>query len=414
MRIRTAALAAALLVTTATATTAAADPTIDHVNNPIVGLLNNPTIELSDKRACERPRPSPSVPPLDPAAMRAAIAGLPDADHSGALVRVRGTAGCWDGASGVADVRSGRAVPLNARFRIGSMTKVFTATAALHLAARGDLDLDATVQHYAPGLLPEDYPPVPVRTLLDHTHGLPGVPIDHKDPDWFLAHRFDTWTPRAMFDLAFTERPVEFPPGAKQHYGNIGYLVLGAVIEEVTGRPYAETVHDAVIAPLRLTGTSFPGARTRVPGPHARAYEVRDGRYVDVTEANPTYQWAAAEAISTTEDLDRLLVALITGRLLPPAQNAVLFTVPDVPAYDGDDDPANDVPAHRGGGLDRLAIGPVVFWGKTGDRPGYNNGFGATEDLARRVVFSVNTLHMGVPEQPAVSRRVILAAAGLA
>ncbi|GGS24017.1 serine hydrolase [Actinokineospora fastidiosa] len=388
MRIRTAALAAALLVglTTATATTATA---------------TTPQAATA------------SVPPLDPAAMRAAISDLGD-DTSGALVRVRGWAGCWDGTAGVADIRTGRPVPIDGRFRIGSITKVFTAVAALRLAADGELDLDRTVQHYVPGLLPERYPPIPVRTLLDHTSGLPGVPIDHKDPDWFLAHRFDTWTPRQMFDLAFTDREMEFAPGTKQHYGNIGYLVLGAVIEEVTGRPYAETVRDAVVKPLRLRGTSFPGAKTGIPGPHAHGYELVDGQYVDITEANPTYQWSAAEAISTAEDLDRFLVALITGRLLPREQNAVLFAVPDVPTFDGDDDPANDVPAQRGGGLDRFQVGDVLFWGKTGDRPGYNNGIGATPDLARRVVFSVNTLHMGVPEQPRVSQRVIVAAAGLA
>lgn len=360
------------------------------------------------------------VPPLDPAALRAAIAGLPNDEASGALLQVRGRAGSWHGTSGVANVHTGQPVPHDGRFRIGSMTKTFTATAALQLAARGRLDLDRTVASYAPDLLPRDYPPITVRHLLTYTSGLPGMDIDHKDPVWFLANRFVTWTPRQLFDLAFwTEagevKPLLFEPGDMQHYGNIDYLVLGAVIEKVTGRPYGAAIRDGIIRPLHLTATSVPGADPMIHGPHARGYQLMpDGTYVDITEANPTYQWAAAEMISNAPDLDRFLTALLSGRLLPRAQTALLFAVPDVPAFDGDDDPTNNPDAHLGHGLAKLAVGDVVFWGKTGDRPGYNSGMAATADLSRRAVFSVNTLQMGGSEQPEVTKRIVAAVAGLA
>jgi D-alanyl-D-alanine carboxypeptidase len=356
--------------------------------------------------------------PLDPAALRAAIAGLPDHEASGALLQVRGSAG-WQGTSGVGNVHTGQPVPQDGRFRIGSMTKTFTATAALQLVARGRLDLDRTVRSYAPDLLPRDYPPITVRHLLTYTSGLPGLDIDHKDPTWFLANRFVTWTPRQLFDLAFwrdgAPKPMLFAPGTMQHYGNIDYLVLGAVIEKVTGRPYGAAVRDGVLRPLHLSATSVPGTDTRIRGPHSHGYELMpDGSYVDITAANPTYQWAAAEMISNAPDLDRFLTALLSGRLLPPAQTALLFAVPDVPAFDGDQDPDNNPRAHLGYGLARLPVGDLVFWGKTGDRPGYNNGMAATADLTRRVVFSVNTLHMGGSEQPEITKRIIAAVAGLA
>ena len=118
--------------------------------------------------------------------------------------------------------------------------------------------------------------------------------------------------------------------------------------------------------------------------------------------------------ISNAPDLDRFLAALMSGRLLPPAQTALLFEVPDVPLYAGDDDPANDQHAYLGHGLAHLAVGPFVFWGKTGDRPGYNNGMAATKDLTRRAVFSVNTLHMGGAEQPKVTPKIVAAVTGLA
>lgn len=358
------------------------------------------------------PAAADSLPELDTAALEAAIAGLPNDEASGALLQVRGAAGEWRGTSGVANVHTGQPVPRNGRFRIGSMTKAFTATAALQLVARGKLRLDRTVQSYVPDLLPAEYPPITVDNLLTYTSGLPGLGIDHKDPTWFLAHRFDTWTPRQLFELAFWEesgavKPMLFGPGDEQHYGNIDYLVLGAVIEEVTGRPYGDAIRNGIIRPLHLSATSVPDADTKIRGPHARGYEEQDGTYTDITEANPTYQWAAAEMISNAPDLDRFLSALISGRLLPPAQTALLFEIPDVPAHGG-----GGVRAHLGHGLAKLMAGDIEYWGKTGDRPGYNSGMAATRDLERRVVFSVNTLHMGGAEMPRIAQRIVGAVSG--
>lgn len=351
--------------------------------------------------------PTPSTDalvPLDPAALSQAIAGLPDGEATGALVRISGSAGRWQGTSGAADLHTGRAVPRDARFRIGSITKAFTSTAVLQLAARGRIDLNRTVDSYLPDLLPKNYPPITIRQLINYTSGLPGVPINHKDPTWFLVHRFDTFTPLQLVKLATTDRSMEFDPGTEQRYGNIGHLVAGMVIEKVTGRPYGETIRNLIIRPLRLSGTSVPGSDTRIRGPHAHGYEaVTETNYVDVTEANPTFQWAAAEMISTSGDLDRFLVALMSGRLLPPAQQAEVFTLPKV---------SN---ARFSSVLARFTKDgqqPEV-WGKTGDRPGYNSAMVATRDLRRVLVYSINTTHMGGAEQPAVGSRIIKAGMGL-
>jgi D-alanyl-D-alanine carboxypeptidase len=350
---------------------------------------------------------------LDPAKLAAAIAGLPNDEASGALLQVRGEDGCWQGTSGVADIHTGQRVPIDGRFRIGSMTKSFTATAALQLVARGKLKLDRTVQSYAPDVLPAEYPPITIDQLLSYTSGLPSADIDHKDPAWFLVHRFDTWTPQQLFGLSFhtdagAVKPLLFAPGAQQNYGNIDYLVLGAVMEKVTGRPYGEAITNGVIRPLHLTATTVPGTDAKIHGPHANGYELQNGSYVDITDANPTYQWSAAEIISNAPDLDRFLTALLSGRLLPPAQTKLLFEIPDVNLY------GTDQPAYLGHGIARFQVGGFDFWGKTGDRPGYNNGMAATRDLTRRAVFSVNTLHMGGAEQPAVTQKIIAAVAGLA
>ncbi|MFT7841523.1 serine hydrolase domain-containing protein [Saccharothrix sp. BKS2] len=350
--------------------------------------------------------PSGTTPPgPDRDALRAAVAPLPDDEASGALVRVSGHRGSWRGSGGVARLGTRQPVHPDGRFRVGSITKLFTATAALKLAGSGRLDLDRTVQHYLPGLLTPDFKPVTVRQLLDHTHGIAGHGLPHKDPDWFLAHRYDTFDPREVVELGVARGP-RFDPGTRQEYGNAGYLVAGLVIEAVTGRPYAETVREEVIRPLGLRDTHLPGADPRIRGPHAHGYERTATGHVDVTETNPTLQWAAAEAVSSAPDLDRFLGALLRGDFLTPAQRAELLTVPDAPAVPGTNAPGT---AHALG-ITRIELAPgLVVWGKSGDRPGYNNGVAGTADGARTLVYSVNTLRMG-GDQPDAAVRIITAA----
>jgi D-alanyl-D-alanine carboxypeptidase len=141
------------------------------------------------------------------APMRDAIAGLPDGSAgtpptaTAAQVRVSGPAGCWEGRSGVADVRTGIPVPVGARFRIGSITKTFTATVVLQLAGEGRLHLDAPVNQYLPGFLPAAYAKATVRHLLDHRTGLPS-PSWPDSVEWQIEHRFDRYTPERLVGMA--------------------------------------------------------------------------------------------------------------------------------------------------------------------------------------------------------------------
>ncbi|SHG80766.1 serine hydrolase domain-containing protein [Streptoalloteichus hindustanus] len=351
-----------------------------------------------------------ALPERDQKALRDAIAGLPNDEASGALVRVSGDAGCWSGTSGFAEKNSGRPVPKNGRFRIGSMTKTFTAVAVLQLVAEGRVELDRPIQHYLPDLLPADRPPITVRQVLTYTSGIQGLAVNSKDAAWFFEHRYDTFRPGEQLD---TRAPLLFQPGQKQKYGNADYIVAGLLIEKVTGQRWEKVIENRILRPFGLGDTEAPGRNTKIRGPHAHAYEAvtRDGEteLVDVTEANPSLQWSAASMISSAADLDQFLTALFGGKILPKEQLDVMLSVPDVPTYDGDDDPSNDVKAVHSAGLTKMKLNGQTVWGKSGDRPGYNNGMGATPDLRRRLVFSVNTLHMG-QGQPVVAQRVIAAA----
>ncbi|MEV0565323.1 serine hydrolase domain-containing protein [Dactylosporangium sp. NPDC050588] len=337
-----------------------------------------------------------------------AIAGLPDAEASGALLLLHDAGGCRQGAAGIADVRTGRTVPVDGRFRIGSMTKTFTAVVTLQLVAEGRLDLDGTVQHYLPDLLPAGTAPVTVRQVLTYTSGINHVEVPNKQSAWFLEHRYDRWAEGSQIDTA---KPLAFTPGTKQRYGNVDYIVAGLLIEKVTGRTWESQIQRRIVEPLGLRGTTAPGRDVEVRGPHAHGYEATAAGWVDVTRADTSLQWSAASIVSTAPDLDRFMVALFSGRLVPEPQLSEMFTVPaGIKLYDGNDDPSDDKDAVYSAGLTKLPVGPLTLWGKSGDRPGYNNGMAATRDLSSRLVFSVNTLHMGGSDQPVRSQRIIAAA----
>ncbi|MCP3104630.1 beta-lactamase family protein [Myxococcus sp. K15C18031901] len=348
--------------------------------------------------------PVPStLAPLDRAALRQVIAGPVDSGACAAQVRVSGPEGRWLGTSGLADLRTGAPVPADGRFRIGALTQTFTATVVLQLAAERRVDLERPIQHYLPGLLPPTHGLVTVRQLLDHTHGLAAVPHPARDPAWFFENRFRRWTPREVVALALAQGP-HFTPGTRQEEGDTGYFVAGLLIEKLTGRPFAQAVRERLLAPLHLRDTSVPGNDPTLPGPHARGYEsIDDGdgarRHVDVTEANASWAWAAGEMISSTADLDTFLVALFRGGLLPEAQLEELFTVPDVPLVGGGQ-------ALHSAGLTRWTLEGLTLWGQRGASPGYVSGMLATRDVRRRLIYSLNTLHMA-RTRPALADRIV-------
>ncbi|MEU7053057.1 serine hydrolase domain-containing protein [Streptomyces eurythermus] len=330
----------------------------------------------------------------DAEALAAALAGLPDHDITAALVRVGGH-GSWRGTAGVRDVRTGAPALENARFRAGSVTKVVTAAIVLQLAAEGRIDLDGSVQRYLPGLLTEDFKePITVRQLLNYTSGLkPGASLGDTVEAGY-PHRFETLTPQQVVAASVAQGPA-YSPGTRQTYGNIHYTVLGLLIEKVTGDSYAHQAQVRIFRPLGMRHSSFPAAGdTGIHGPHNRGYDWIDGKLVDVTEWNMTDRFAAGDLISTTADLERFLVGLFRGRVVPEPQLREMFTLPDVP------DP------HYGAALERIEVNGKVVWGKGGSRPGYTAGIAATRDLSRTLVYSANSTDAKGDGQQAAAQRL--------
>ncbi|WP_329258647.1 beta-lactamase family protein [Streptomyces sp. NBC_01478] len=348
--------------------------------------------------ATTRPTTAP-----DATALRAALAGLPDADATAALVRVGGTDGSWRGSAGVHDLESGTAADPDARFRAGSTTKVVTAATVLRLAAQGKVDLDRPIQRYLPGLLTRAFEPISVRQLLNHTSGIQaGDGFGDAFEDQY-AHRFDTLTPRQVVASAVAKGP-EFRPGERQDYLNINYTVLGLLIEKVTGHSYAAEATRLVLRPAGMRDTYFPGTDPRILGPHNHGYQAvrqADGttEFVDVTDWNQADRWAAGDMISTTADLERLITALFRGRIVPGPQLREMFTVP-----------AGIEGASYSAGLQRFEYGGTVYWIKSGARYGYSTAVAATRDLSRTLVYSVGSTDAKGEAMNAVAERIALAA----
>ena len=238
----------------------------------------------------------------------------------GALAEVRDEHGVWRGSSGVAELGTTRAVPVHGQFRAGSITKTFVATVALQLVGEGRLRLDNPVEAWLPGVVPDGHR-ITVRHLLNHTSGLYDVVRTLPMPPGqeFLDNRWRTWTAAELVQRAVANPPTFEQPGSAFAYSSTGYLLLGQIIEEVTGRPYSREIQRRVIQPLRLHGTSVPGTSPRIRGPHPHGYVPKDGQMhlLDYTEMNPSVMGAGGEMISTTRDLNRFLAALLGGRLLP-------------------------------------------------------------------------------------------------
>lgn len=218
-------------------------------------------------------------------------------------------------AYGLADEQADSPNRPDTRFNIASAGKMFAAVAVLQLVASKRLTLETTV-----GNVLKDYPEptiarsVTVRQLLTHTGGVGDLEI-------FGVERADVRARLRTVDdmLALhATRPPEFAPGTAQRYGNFGHVILGRMVEVVSGQTFDQYIAQHVFAPagMRHTGNvpcSAPDADV------ARGYAVVDGQRVSNCRTQPLQGFPAGGQVSTTGDLLRFVGALQQGRLLPPA-----------------------------------------------------------------------------------------------
>lgn len=232
-------------------------------------------------------------------------------------------------ASGVANVDTDQEMKPYMKYRIGSVTKTFTAGVALKLIAENRLHLDDTVELHLPGLLSYGNQ-VTVRMLLQHTSGIPDYWESGPDP---LVHSFtndpavrnQTYTPAQLVSRV-ASYPAQFTPGTETFYSSTNFVILGMIIEKVTNHTLQFEIQKRLLVPLGLANTSFPITSTILSYPSTRGYtflfdefgQPIPGTRTDVTNYNPSALWAMGNMISTNDDLNKYLKALIGGKLLPP------------------------------------------------------------------------------------------------
>ncbi|MFI8961516.1 serine hydrolase domain-containing protein [Streptomyces sp. NPDC053493] len=344
---------------------------------------------------------------LDGAELRAALEGVHAAGIPGVFAEVRDSGRTWRGAAGVADLATGRPVTPDMRHRVGSITKTFVAAAVLQQVEAGRVRLDAPVGDYLPDLVPgERGRTVTVRMLLNHTSGIAeyipyAFPSIQGGPSGVSAqslddNRYRRFRPAELIALGLAAPPSGTPGSTPGVYSNTNYLLLGQLLERVTGSTAEEYITRHVIERAGLRHTAFPtGARLK--GPHSRMYEALWG-VLDPPRDYSTYDmsWVMTGAglVSTMEDLNRFYGELLAGRVVAPSSLAQMRRTVPVIALDGSR-------IEYGLGLHRLDVpGCGTFWGNEGTVWGAGTVTMTRDDGGRQVSFAVNLMRWNGPGRP--------------
>jgi D-alanyl-D-alanine carboxypeptidase len=363
--VEAAALVAALTMMTGTAT---------------AGTAATSTTTVALPRSAAGP-PSPPAAQV-PAVLQAALDRLTADGVPGVIAFQRQGNRVYRGTSGVRELATGKPIGVDDRFRIGSITKSFVSTVILQVAGERRLRLSDTVEHWLPDAVPSGSS-ITVRQLLNHTSGLCDYTEDPRLLEPYADQPGYFWAPLDLLALA-NSHPALFKPGSSWSYSNTNYVLLGLIIEAVTGHRASAEVKQRIVEPRQLRSTTFPLRTPRIAGSHTHGYLTNlppesgvPGGVLDTTTMSPSHAWTAGGMISTVSDLAHFHRALFTGRLLRPAQQRKLQSV--VPGFD------------YGMGVARWNTACGTAWGHAGSFPGYYSVSLTSPDGSRQSVLALNS-----------------------
>lgn len=216
----------------------------------------------------------------------------------------------------------------NTKFRLGSITKQFTAASILLLQERGKLSVQDPVCKYVENC-PKAWEPVTIHHLLVHTSGIHSY-TDAGSPEAFRQISIQNVTPAGFVD-SFKSKPLDFPVGEKFKYNNSGYFILGYVIEKLSGQSYESFLQDNIFTPLKMTNTGYD-THDRILKMRATGYEERKGKTVNSEWLDMSVPYAAGSLYSTVEDLFVWNEALFSDKLLTAKSRTAMMT-PDKSNY---------------------------------------------------------------------------------
>ncbi|MES3023151.1 MAG: serine hydrolase [Pseudomonadota bacterium] len=290
-------------------------------------MLKLSTLCIAAVLALQAPSSIAQSAPMSAAAERALSAQIDasisqhyKADEPGATVIVtRDGKTVFRKAYGMASVVKKQVMTPDMTLRIGSVTKQFTAVAILMLAEEGKLALSDDITKFIP-----DYPTkgkkITVEHLLTHTSGI----VSYTGKMDFMANSTKDLTVKQMVD-SFKNDPLTFEPGTDFAYNNSGYFLLGAVIEQVSGMPYAKFVEKRIFVPLGMNNTAHEGFE-RAAATKAEGHSKKDATYAPSAPLSMTQPYAAGSLVSTVDDLARWEAAIAGGKLINAASLAKAFT----------------------------------------------------------------------------------------
>ncbi|MEY9947651.1 serine hydrolase domain-containing protein [Kitasatospora sp. GAS1066B] len=334
---------------------------------------------------------APTGSPNAVAAREARLAGLAqqdvDAGAPGVIVRVDdGNGPAIEIARQAPWTTADHALAASDAFRMGSNTKTMVATVVLQLVAEQRLQLADPVEKWLPGLIPNGSA-ITLRMLLDHTSGLFNYANDPDVLKAFTGQDTRPWTPGELIAAAVRHDPL-FAPGAQYSYSNTNYVALGLVAEKASGQRLGDLIQQRIAGPLQLKNTYLVTGSDSVKSPAlAHGYEpdaaqlapvlppgtpagtafagpARPAGHVDTTWINPSTEWAAGGMVSTAQDWARFDTALMSGKLLAPAQLKEMQTT--VAEESGN-------PNRYGLGLEQVVTPCGTVWGHVGQVPGYSS-----------------------------------------
>jgi CubicO group peptidase (beta-lactamase class C family) len=239
----------------------------------------------------------------------------------GAVLVAEGDRVIIDKGYGYANIERQEPNTPDTKFRLGSITKQFTAACVLLLEERGKLKTYDVVNKYIPNA-PRAWGKITIFHLLTHMSGIPNFTSFPDYPE--IETR--TVTPEQLVAL-FRDKPLDFEPGTRWNYSNSGYALLGYLIEKVSGNGYQDFVRENILEPVGMKDSGYDSS-SAVIARHANGYTRRGDAIVNANYIDMTIPYAAGGLYSTTHDLLRWEHGLFGGKVLSPASLNGKMTTP--------------------------------------------------------------------------------------
>lgn len=333
---------------------------------------SSPSANMSGNPAAGEPAYAASM-------KRAMTQAMKDNAVPGLVILVRSPKGDWSTVLGTAEIGTDKPWTLDDHFRIGSNTKTMTGTVILQLAQEGKLKLTDPVSKYVAGVPGGDK--ITIANLAEMRSGLYSYTSDEAFNRTLDEEPKKAWTPQELLRIAFSH-PVNAAPDTEFEYCNTNTVLLGLIIEKVTGMSASEAFAKRIFQPLGLNQTSLPlPAEWALPDPHPQGYQfLTNAETIDsyavpkdkltaalagtfkplnFTDSSPSWAWTAGGGTSTAEELATYVKALVGGGLLDARMQKVRM------------ESIRPITSGAGYGLGIAQFGPM--YGHDGQLPGFSS-----------------------------------------